>query len=81
MEIKTLGQLINHLATKAGVKADDPNLVNILSNADISKIPVHSDLVTAIDENLLHIEAALDQHPKVRAKYTSEVLSPFDSRR
>lgn len=79
-EIKTLGQLINHLATKAGVKSDDPNLVNILSNADISKIPVHSDLVTSIDENLLNIEAALDQHPKVRSKYTAEVLSPFDSK-
>lgn len=79
-EIKNLGQLIQHLATKAGIKADDPNLVNILSNAELTKVTVHSDLVTAIDENLLHIEAALDQHPKVRNKYTAEVLGPIDAR-
>jgi len=76
--IENLGQLINHLATKAGIKTDDANLVNILSNAELSKIKVHSELVNAIDENLLHIDAALDQHPKIRYKYTSEVLNPFD---
>lgn len=80
MEIKNLGQLIQHLATKAGIKTDDPNLVNILSNAELTKVTVHSDLVNAIDENLLHIDAALDQHPKVRAKYTAEVLNPFDNK-
>jgi hypothetical protein len=80
MSIENLGQLINHLATKAGLKSDDPNLVNILSNSELSKIKVHSELVSAIDENLLHIEAALDSHPRVRAKYTAEILNPFDTR-
>lgn len=79
-EIKNLGQFIQHLATKAGIKTDDPNLVNILSNAELTKVTVPAELVTAIDENLLHIEAALDQHPKVRNKYTAEVLGPIDAR-
>lgn len=80
MEIKNLSQFIQYLATKAGIKPEDQNLVDILSHADLTKINVNSEFVNSIDENLLNIDAALDQHPKIRAKYTSEILNPFDNK-
>ena len=78
MEIKNLGQLINHLATKAGIPTDNQHLKDILSNAELTKVPLHSDLVKALDENLLSVDAAGDNHPTIGAKYKSEALNAFD---
>jgi DNA-binding FrmR family transcriptional regulator len=78
MKIENIGQLIQHLASKAGVQADDKNLINILSNADLTKITVHSDLVKSIDENLLSLDAAMDNHPTIGSKYKAEALGGFD---
>jgi hypothetical protein len=80
MEIKNLGQLIQHLATKAGVAADDANLVNILSNAELTKVTLHSDLVKAMDENLLSVDAATDNHPVIGPKYKAQALNAFDKK-
>ncbi|MBK7882499.1 MAG: hypothetical protein IPJ81_00655 [Chitinophagaceae bacterium] len=78
MEIKNLGQLINHLATKAGIPFDDQHLKDILSNAELTKVTLHSDLVKALDENLLSVDAAGDNHPTIGAKYKSQALNAFD---
>lgn len=80
MEIKNTGQLIQHLATKAGIAADDKNLINVLSNSELTKIPIHSDLVKMIDENLLSVETASDNHPTIGAKYKSQALNAFDKK-
>ncbi len=76
--IKNLGQFINHLATKAGITSDDQHLKDILSNAELTKVTIHSDLVKALDENLLSVDAATDNHPTIGAKYKSEALNAFD---
>lgn len=80
MEIKNLGQLIQHFATKAGIASDDKNLINLLSNAELTKIPLHSDLVKSLDENLLSLEAATDNHPTIGAKYKAQALNAFDKK-
>jgi hypothetical protein len=80
MEIKNVGQLIQHLATKAGIAATDPNLLNILSNAELTKVGLHSDLVKALDENLLSVDAATDNHPVIGAKYKAQALNGFDKK-
>lgn len=80
MEIKNIGQLIQHLATKAGIDAADPNLVNVLSNAELSKVPVHSDLVTGIDNSLLSISQATDNHPDIKKKYHAQAMNAFDKK-
>jgi len=80
MEIKNIGQLIQHLATKAGIAADDANLINILSNAELTKVTIHSDLVKGIDENLLSVAVAGDNHPVIGAKYKAQVLSTIDKK-
>ncbi len=79
-DIKNLGQLLRHLATKAGIQATDPNLVNILSNADLTKITLHSDLIKALDENLLSVDAAVDNHPVIGPKYKAQALNTFDKK-
>lgn len=80
MEIKNLGQLLQHLATKAGVATTDPNLINILSNAELTKVTLHSDLVKALDENLLSVDAATDNHPVIGPKYKAQALNAFDKK-
>jgi hypothetical protein len=77
-EIKNLGQLISHLATKAGVSKDDQNLINVLSNAELSKVNVHSDLINALDNNLLSIDVAKDNHPEISKVYKAQALNAFD---
>jgi hypothetical protein len=78
--ISNLGQLFQHLATKAGVLANDQNLINVLSNAELTKITLHSDLVRAIDENLLSIDVAKDNHPILSTHYKSQALNALDKR-
>lgn len=79
-EIKNLGQLLQHLAKKAGVAADDQQLINVLANADITKVTIHSDLVKAIDENLLSVEAAKDNHPDIKKVYVAQALNALDKK-
>ncbi|MBK7885125.1 MAG: hypothetical protein IPJ81_16070 [Chitinophagaceae bacterium] len=76
--IKNLGQLISHLATKAGIPAEDQHLKDILSNAELTKVTLHSDLVKALDDNLLSVDAAADNHPTIGAKYKAEALNAYD---
>lgn len=76
----TLGELVNSLAKKAGVSASDQNLVNVLSNAELSKINVHSDLAGALDNNLLSIEVAKDNHPEISSIYKAQALNALDKK-
>ena len=78
MEIKHLGQLINSLALKAGILANDPALLGILSNAELTKVTVNGDFLKALDENLISMDAASDNHPILSAKYKSQALNPID---
>jgi hypothetical protein len=80
MEIKNLGQLLQHLATKAGIDSKDQNLINLLSSSELTKITLHSDLVKGFDENLLSVEAATDNHPVIGPKYKALALNPFDQK-
>jgi galactitol-specific phosphotransferase system IIB component len=80
LEIKNLGQLIAHLAKKAGLDTTDQNLINLLSNADLTKITLHSDVVKALDENLLSVSQAQDNHPLIGTKYKAEALNPIDKK-
>ena len=80
MDIKNVGQLINHLASKAGIPTDDANLKSILSNADLSRIPIHSDLVDAMDGKLINFDVAKDNHPEIGGYYKAQALGALDKR-
>lgn len=78
--METIAQFIGRLANKAGIAQDDPNLVNILSNADISKVTIPAELTTGIDNNLLSLSQATDNHPAVKKVYQAQALNAIDSR-
>jgi hypothetical protein len=79
MPIQNLGQFIQAMATKAGVPADDANLIAILANADTNKIIIHEDLSKAIDENLLSLSVAKGGHPEIKKTYFAQALNGFDA--
>lgn len=78
MELTNVGQLINHLALKAGIRPDDDSLKNILSNAELSKTTIPSDFAKAMDNNLLSIEVAKDNHPEIASIYKAQALNALD---
>lgn len=53
-----LGDLLNTLATNAGIKQDDEKLKAILSNATISEYNIPDEVGSHIQSNLLTVEAA-----------------------
>lgn len=75
---QSIGELINNLAIKAGMKADDPNLVSLLSSPDLQKITVPDELVTTIDRGLLNIDDARNNHPVIKNKYFADAYDGLD---
>lgn len=78
MEIKTVGDLLVAFAEKAGIDKNDKHLIDILSNAELTKVPIHSELTQAMDEKLINVDVAKDNHPDIGPKYKSEALNAFD---
>lgn len=75
---KAIGELISDLAVKAGMKADDESLVNLLSAPDLQKITVPDELVQTIDRGLLNIDAAKNNHPDIKRKYHADAMDGID---
>ncbi len=80
MEIKNVGQLLVHFAQKAGISSEDENLKNILSNAELTKVPIHSDLARQMDDALLSVEMAKDNHPDIGTVYKAQALNALDKK-
>jgi len=79
MSALNFGQFIQHLADKAAIKADDQNLINILSNAELTKVQVPEALFAQIDNKLLSIDDAKNNHPLVKAHYFAQAYNGLDS--
>lgn len=75
---KPIGEVISDLAIKAGIKADDESLVNLLSAPDLQKITLPDELVQTIDRGLLNIEAAKNNHPDIKRKYHADAMDGID---
>ena len=78
--MSNISSLINQLAKKAGIDVSDKALIDLLSNAELSKIAVPEGITQKLDEGLLSIEAAVDNHPKIRAKYMAETFNAVDAK-
>ena len=79
---KSIGTLINELALKAGVKADDPGLKDILSNAELSKVTVSDDLTATIESGLHTLSSAAANKTlkdEMRKQMTAEILNGVDA--
>jgi hypothetical protein len=75
----SVADFINSLAQKAGIKGDDEHLKNILSAPDLQKIMVPDELVSSIDNSLLSIDQAINNHPKIKPHYTAPVYNGIDT--
>jgi hypothetical protein len=76
---KSIGEFFNELALKAGFPVDDETLKNVLSAPDLQKIMVPDEVVTRIDNGLLSVTAAKNNHPDIKKHYTATVLNGLDS--
>lgn len=74
----TIGELINNIAQKAGIAADDQNLKSLLASPELATIQVDETIVTAIDNGLLSIEAAKNNHPEIKKKYFADAYDGID---
>ncbi len=77
--MNNFGQLIAHLAKKSGIPDDDQNLIGILSNAELTRVNVPNELFNSIDNRLLSIDDAKNNHPLVKAHYFAQAYNGLDS--
>lgn len=74
----TIGELINTIAQKAGIQADDPKLKSLLASPELATVQVDETIVTAIDNGLLSIDAAKNNHPDIKKKYFADAYDGID---
>lgn len=74
----TIGELINNLAQKANVASDDPKLKALLAAPELTSVIVDDAIVSAIDNGLLSIDAAKNNHPDVKKKYFADAYDGID---
>lgn len=75
-----IGEFLNQLALKAGVKPDDETLKNVLSAPDLMKIVIPDELVTHMDNNLLSVDSAKNNHPVIRNHYYATAYNLLDDK-
>lgn len=78
--METLKQFILRLATKAGIAQDDAKLTEFFGSADFEKFNVPDEIVTGIDNNLLSLTQAQDNHPTLKKHYHAQVLNGVDAK-
>lgn len=75
---KSAKDFLTVLLQKAGVKMDDEKIVAALGNAELATIQIPDDLITPIDNGLLSIQAAKNNHPEIKGHYTAQALDSLD---
>lgn len=71
-------EFITLLLQKAGVKMDDEKIVNALALPELSTVQIPDDLITPVDNGLLSIQAAKNNHPEIKGHYTAQALDSLD---
>lgn len=71
-------EFITLLLQKAGVKMDDEKIVNALAIPELATIQIPDDLITPVDNGLLSIQAAKNNHPEIKGHYTAQALDSLD---
>ena len=74
----TIGELLNNVALKAGVPADDAKLKSLLAASELATLTIDDALAASIDNGLLNIEAAKNNHPDIKKKYFADAYDGMD---
>lgn len=75
---KPAATFINELALKAGIDANNAELKDILSHADLSKITIPDSLAGTISANLMTVDAA-KAHPELTKHFRGSFYDGLDS--
>lgn len=73
-----IGQVFNDLAIKAGIAVDNPALKSLLASPELATIQVPDELITGIDNGLLSLDAAKNNHPDIKKKYFADAYDGMD---
>jgi hypothetical protein len=73
-----VGELLNNLFLKAGLAPDNAGVKTLLSSPELANIQVPDEIVTALDNGLLSIEAAKNNHPDIKKKYFADAYDGID---
>lgn len=74
----TLGEYLHSLIKKAGQNPDDEAFKNFLLNGELMKIEIPEDVTKAIDNNLISLKDAKNNHPDIKPHYTELSLKTVD---
>lgn len=75
---KLLGEFLHELAKKAGMKDDDEALKNFITADAFQKIEVPEEIQRGIDNNLINLTDAKNNHPQIKSHYQALALTPLD---
>lgn len=70
--------MINNVAIKAGVDPADIKLKSLLASTELATLTVDDALAALIDNGLLNIEAAKNNHPDIKRKYFADAYDGMD---
>lgn len=76
---KNLVEFITGLAKKSGLKMDDEKIVAFLATDGLDKIEI-PDEVIALDNKLISVQDAMNNHPDISRHYKGITLKPVDKK-
>lgn len=76
---KPIAEVLKSLLLKAGGKEDDEQAINELSAPDFARLTISDDLLAKIDNGLLSIEQAKNNHPDIKKHYFAAAYNGLDS--
>ena len=75
---KTAADFLKELAIKAGVKIEDENIKPLLAAPELANINIPDELITGIDNGLLSLDAAKNNHSAIKGHYFSQAYDGLD---
>lgn len=74
-----LNDVLKSILGKAGIKADDPLIIGLLSNEQIGSIEIDDNISSSLDSKLISMEAAKN-HPEIAKIYRTQTLNTIDKK-
>jgi hypothetical protein len=75
---KTVADFLKELAIKAGVKIEDESIKPLLAAPELANINIPDELITGIDNGLLSLDAAKNNHSAIKGHYFSQAYDGLD---
>lgn len=75
---KSAKEFLTVLLTKAGVKLDEEAITQALAVPELSTLQIPDSLITPIDNGLLGIQAAKNNHPEIQKHYKAQIYDGID---